>query len=96
MRQAPKRGLRGRDVQDRTRALGVEVSIVQVREALRRMRQSEEVRCQNRQWWIPTDKLRGDAAKENEAPNGEAAGASEAGEAATSPIENRQGFRLIG
>lgn len=33
---------------------------------------------------------------ENEAPTGIAEGASETGEVAASPIENRQGFRLVG
>jgi hypothetical protein len=40
--------------------------------------------------------LEGYQLNENEAPAGIAEGASEAGEAATSPIENRQGFRLVG
>ncbi len=53
-------------------------------------------------WWFKDRPVPGgheiapDGAERNEAPAGDAEGASETGEVAASPIENRPSFRLIG
>ena len=78
---APKNGLLISQVHKRANDAGVVMTQAQVREALRRLQESGHVRCKGRRWWMATDKLRGEAANENEAPEG----ALDAGKGVASP-----------
>lgn len=82
MTEAPRQGLLIGDIVSRARHdKGLDITARMAREALKRLKKSEDVECRNRSRWVATDKLRGAKdANENGAPNGYAASAPIASE----------------
>jgi hypothetical protein len=90
MASSPFPGLKMVNVKDRVRHMhGLDLTPSQVREALRALQADGDAVCVDRTWWRRTDQLLEKLRNENGALNGQAASAPEAGEAATSPIENQ-------
>ena len=82
MTEAPRQGLLIGDIVSRARRdKGLDITARMAREALKRLKKSDDVECRNRSRWIATANLRGAKdANENGAPNGNAASAPIASE----------------